>query len=78
MLCTRHWFTTNMVRDLRCGYCDAMLNSLADLRYHLEHVNRHPVYACCGRFFRRNEDFERHLDATPARFGRHVNQFQNQ
>ncbi|KAI5834944.1 hypothetical protein K523DRAFT_360231 [Schizophyllum commune Tattone D] len=78
LLCTRHWFTTNMVRDLRCGYCDAMLNSLADLRYHLEHVNRHPVYACCGRFFRRNEDFERHLDATPARFGRHVNQFQNQ
>ncbi|KAL1695837.1 hypothetical protein GGG16DRAFT_86208 [Schizophyllum commune] len=78
LLCTRHWFTTNMVRDLRCGYCDAMLNSLADLRYHLEHVNRHPVYACCGRFFRRNEDFERHLDAAPARFGRHVNQFQNQ
>ncbi|KAL1746746.1 hypothetical protein HDZ31DRAFT_33531 [Schizophyllum fasciatum] len=78
ILCTRHWFTTGMVRDLRCGYCDVLLNSLADLRYHLEHVTRHPVYACCGRFFRRDIDFERHLEATPARFGRHIYRFQNQ
>ncbi|TRM63510.1 hypothetical protein BD626DRAFT_272723 [Schizophyllum amplum] len=78
VLCTRHWFTAGMVRDLRCGYCDVLLNSLADLRYHLEHVTRHPVYACCGRFFRKDVDFERHLSARPARFGEHVHRFENQ
>ncbi len=76
ILCTRHWFTTNMITSLTCQYCDVRLNSLADLRYHLSHVRRHSVYACCGRFFKREVDFERHLDSTPLRLGRHVYTFQ--
>lgn len=61
-----------MIQTLTCGYCDAKLNSFADLRYHLGHVRRHDVFACCGRFFKREKDLERHLDAEPKRFGRHV------
>ncbi|RPD65724.1 hypothetical protein L226DRAFT_501257 [Lentinus tigrinus ALCF2SS1-7] len=71
ILCTRHWFTANMINSLTCQYCDAKLNSIADLRYHLSHVRWHSVYACCGRFFKREEDFERHLDSTFVRFGGH-------
>jgi len=75
VVCSRHWFTTDMIRKLVCGYCNVRLNSLADLRYHLLHVERHPVYSCCGRFFKRVEDFERHADTYATRFmGAHVNQ----
>ena len=78
VLCTRHPFTTDMMRDLQCGYCDVLLNSVADLQYHLSHVRRHPVYACCGRFFRREIDYERHGESYSHRFGgRHVHQFSN-
>jgi hypothetical protein len=59
-----------MIRNLSCGYCEIRLNSLADLRYHLLHVRHHPIYACCGRFFRRRQDFERH-EATPGASGYH-------
>ncbi|KAI1798029.1 hypothetical protein LXA43DRAFT_1106215 [Ganoderma leucocontextum] len=76
ILCTRHWFTSNMINSLTCQYCDTSLNSLADLRYHLNHVRWHSVYACCGRFFKRDVDFERHLDSNPVRHGRHVYTFQ--
>ncbi|RDB30352.1 ATP-dependent RNA helicase DEAH12, chloroplastic [Hypsizygus marmoreus] len=71
VLCGRHWFTANMISSLTCGYCELPLNSLADLRYHLAHVQRHGVYTCCGRFFKRRLDFERH-DASHhgGRFGR--------
>ncbi|KAG5654567.1 hypothetical protein H0H81_000092 [Sphagnurus paluster] len=61
VLSLKHWFTANMVNALTCGYCDLRLNSLADLRYHLAHVRRHPVYTCCGRFFKRRVDFEKHV-----------------
>ncbi len=61
--CTRHWFTAAMINTLTCQYCDTKLNSLADLRYHLTHVRRHAVYACCGRFFKREVDYERHMGA---------------
>ncbi|KIY43295.1 hypothetical protein FISHEDRAFT_53809 [Fistulina hepatica ATCC 64428] len=71
VLCSRHWFTRDMVENLRCGYCNALLNSLRDLQYHLEHVTHHSVYACCGRFFKRGVDFERHQEAYPSRFGVH-------
>ncbi|KAF8067842.1 hypothetical protein FPV67DRAFT_1626064 [Lyophyllum atratum] len=74
VLSAKHLFTHNMVHDLTCGYCNLRLNSLADLRYHLAHVRRHPVYACCGRFFNRRVDFERHEAARPARFGYHAHQ----
>ncbi|KAJ6631063.1 hypothetical protein B0H10DRAFT_1980669 [Mycena sp. CBHHK59/15] len=78
VVCSRHWFTTDMIRNLVCGYCDVKLNSLADLRFHLLHVRRHPVYSCCGRFFKRVQDFERHLDTYPARFyGEHVHQMRS-
>ncbi|KAI0659334.1 hypothetical protein C8Q70DRAFT_987272 [Cubamyces menziesii] len=72
ILCTRHWFTAQMITTLTCQYCDTKLNSLADLRYHLSHVRWHAVYACCGRFFKREVDYERHLDSQVVRFGRHV------
>ena len=61
-----------MIRTLTCGYCDTRLNSLADLQYHLRAVRWHAVYACCGRFFKRDVDYERHASAVPRRFGHHV------
>lgn len=78
VLCPRHWFTAQMIQNLECGYCDTRLNSLADLQYHLRSVRRHNVYACCGRFFRREEDFERHSAAVPRRFGFHVHTVQRE
>ncbi|KAG8934216.1 hypothetical protein FRC02_010386 [Tulasnella sp. 418] len=57
---TRHWFTSDMIRNLTCGYCQVRLNSLQDLRYHLTHTRRHPVYTCCGKFFKREQDYQRH------------------
>ncbi|KAI8986715.1 hypothetical protein BD414DRAFT_486849 [Trametes punicea] len=63
VLCTRHWFTRDMVNTLTCQYCGAKLTSLADLRYHLSNVRRHAVYACCGRFFKRQEDYDNHVEA---------------
>ncbi|KAI0765331.1 hypothetical protein C8Q74DRAFT_1287700 [Fomes fomentarius] len=72
VLCKRHWFTSNMINSLICQYCDASLNSLADLRYHLTNVRRHAVYACCGRFFKRDVDFERHQDADNLKYGWHI------
>ncbi|OSD08736.1 hypothetical protein PYCCODRAFT_1455722 [Trametes coccinea BRFM310] len=76
ILCMRHWVTRDMISSLTCVYCDAKLNSLADLRYHLAHVRRHAVYACCGRFFKREEDFDRHVESEPVRFGFHLHTFQ--
>lgn len=61
-----------MINSLTCQYCDASLNSLADLRYHLTNVRRHAVYACCGRFFKRDVDFERHQDAVNLKYGWHI------
>ncbi|RDX54728.1 hypothetical protein OH76DRAFT_1398118 [Lentinus brumalis] len=72
ILCTRHWFTANMINSLTCQYCDTKLTSIADLRYHLSRVRWHSVYACCGRFFKREEDLERHLDSVSVRFGGHL------
>ncbi|KAJ7487800.1 hypothetical protein FB451DRAFT_1528476 [Mycena latifolia] len=76
VICSRHGFTTDMIRNLVCGYCNARLNSLADLRFHLRRVRHHPLYSCCGRFFRRVEDYERHTN-TSTRFGAHVHQMRS-
>lgn len=65
-----HPFTSRMIRGLTCGYCRARANSLADLLYHLEHVWDHPVFACCGRFFPREIDFDRHCSSR-VKGGRH-------
>ena len=65
-----HAFTTRMMRSLVCGYCDTRANSLADLVYHLEHVRHHSVFACCGRFFSREDHFERHCSSR-VKSGRH-------
>ncbi|KAI6158108.1 hypothetical protein BKA82DRAFT_996490 [Pisolithus tinctorius] len=64
-----HLFTSRMIRGLTCGYCRARADSLAHLLYHLEHV-RHPVFACCGRFFPREIDFDRHCNSR-VKGGRH-------
>lgn len=58
----RQPFTRDMVAMLTCQYCFARLNSLADLRFHLSRTNKHPVYACCGRFFKRATDLRKHID----------------
>ncbi|KZT28083.1 hypothetical protein NEOLEDRAFT_1161274 [Neolentinus lepideus HHB14362 ss-1] len=76
VICGRHWFTHAMLQDLTCGYCNVKLNSVADLQYHLAHTRHHPVYACCGRFFKRDVDFERHTHSNPRRFGSHIHQLQ--
>ncbi|KAH7882296.1 hypothetical protein F5I97DRAFT_1817136 [Phlebopus sp. FC_14] len=75
VLCGHHAFTRRMISSLVCGYCNAHATSLADLLYHLLHVRHHPVYACCGRFFPRELDFERHCEARVVRFGGHVHRF---
>nr|GAT58831.1 predicted protein [Mycena chlorophos] len=59
----RHPFTTAMLQTLICGYCNVRLNSLADLRFHLLRVRHHGVYACCGKFFRREVDFLKHEES---------------
>ena len=62
-----HPFTTAMVRRLTCGYCHVRLNSVADLRYHLTHVRRHSVYACCGTLFKNEADYRQHERVVSAR-----------
>ncbi|KAF7349314.1 RBR-type E3 ubiquitin transferase [Mycena sanguinolenta] len=75
IVCSRHPFTTDMISNLVCGYCNVRLSSLADLRFHLSRVRHHSVFCCCGRFFRRVQDYERHTDTYAARFGgTHVHQ----
>ncbi|KAI0694968.1 hypothetical protein BC835DRAFT_1406347 [Cytidiella melzeri] len=70
-LYTQHWFTGGMVAALTCGYCNARLNSLAELCYHLSRARGHDVYACCGRFFKRATDFKKHVE---MKWGLHENQ----
>ncbi|KAH7882297.1 hypothetical protein F5I97DRAFT_1817067 [Phlebopus sp. FC_14] len=72
ILCGHHAFTQRMIGLLVCGYCNAHATSLADLLYHLSHVRHHPVYACCGRFFKDEADFDRHCEARIVRFDEHV------
>lgn len=67
----RQFFTKNMIATLTCQYCFARLTSLADLRYHLSHTTKHPVYACCGRFFKTEADFQKH---ATMKWGDHENQ----
>ncbi|KAG8934215.1 hypothetical protein FRC02_010385 [Tulasnella sp. 418] len=57
---TRDWFTSDMISNLTCGYCQNQLNSLQDLKYHLTHTRSHPVYTCCGRFFKQVQDYQKH------------------
>jgi hypothetical protein len=52
-----------MITTLTCGYCNSRLNSINDLRYHLGNVRYHSVFSCCGRFFKRDVDLERHRTA---------------
>jgi hypothetical protein len=68
----RHWFTNDMLNTLTCGYCDRRVNSRAALRHHLANVRHHPVFACCGRFFKREIDYERHAESEASRFGYHM------
>ncbi|KAI0944917.1 hypothetical protein AcV7_001588 [Taiwanofungus camphoratus] len=67
VLSTGHRFTTQMITTLRCGYCNENLNSLADLQHHLGNIRQHAVYACCRRFFRLEQDYDRHAAAMTRR-----------
>jgi len=58
-----HPFTRGMIASLTCGYCDSRLNSINDLRYHLSNVRYHSVFSCCGRFFKREVDLQKHQEA---------------
>ncbi|KAI0766295.1 hypothetical protein BC629DRAFT_1596450 [Irpex lacteus] len=71
---TRQWFTNTMIGNLTCGYCNARLRSLANLRYHLTHTRRHEVYACCGRFFRYETHFMQH---TTMKVGYHEHEYRS-
>lgn len=71
----RHWFTNDMFSSLTCGYCGCRVNSRAALRHHLANVRHHSVFACCGRFFRREVDFARHVESYPNRYGYHAYQY---
>ena len=55
-----HQFTRQMITTLTCGYCNSRLNSVNDLKYHLSNVRYHAVFSCCGRFFKRAVDLDRH------------------
>ncbi|KAA1473977.1 hypothetical protein DENSPDRAFT_840520 [Dentipellis sp. KUC8613] len=69
-LCGRHVFTKLNVRQLRCQYCFVPVDSLRGLQMHLA-MARHPLYACCGRLFRNEDNYNRHVRAG-TRFGQHV------
>jgi len=68
----QHPFTRQTISTLTCLYCNVRLGSMADLSYHLGNVRSHQVWACCGKLFRREEDFQRHQDAQIKR-GQHHN-----
>ena len=68
----QHPFTQPTLSTLTCLYCNVRLGSIADLSYHLGNVRSHQVWACCGKLFRREEDFQRHRDAQIKR-GEHHN-----
>jgi len=61
-----HYFTSSMIQHLSCGYCGSRMDGLAQLRYHLANIKRHPVYSCCGTFFRLREDYADHRRSIPA------------
>ncbi|KZP22010.1 hypothetical protein FIBSPDRAFT_787821 [Athelia psychrophila] len=59
-----HNFTMDMINTFSCGYCGRNQGSLRDLQAHLRHVRRHPVFSCCGRFFRQQGHYEQHRDSV--------------
>ncbi|KAF7350397.1 RBR-type E3 ubiquitin transferase [Mycena venus] len=67
VVCSRHPFTTDMISNLVCGYCNVRLNSLADLRFHLSHdYERHiDTYAARFRGQARTSDEERLTEFSP-------------
>ena len=52
-----------MIVDTSCGYCGRGLPNLESLRRHLANIRRHPVYSCCGKFFRLRHHYEQHRSA---------------
>lgn len=54
-----------MINECMCGYCGRQVHTLQALEEHLTNVRRHPVYSCCGRFFRQPEHYEQHK-ASPG------------
>ena len=47
------------------------MGQLADLRYHLSHVRRHPVFACCGQMFQDLGTFDAHVHRDNPRIRLH-------
>ena len=62
-MATQHNFTCGMFQQLSCGYCGSIFNDLVALRHHLASIQRHPVYSCCGKFFRLREHYLQHRSA---------------
>ncbi|KAF7979604.1 hypothetical protein HWV62_26402 [Athelia sp. TMB] len=53
-------FTAQMLRTNSCGYCDRAHDDVQGLQAHLSNVQRHPVFSCCGKFFRQQQHYEQH------------------
>ncbi|GAA6029673.1 hypothetical protein JCM8097_000996 [Rhodosporidiobolus ruineniae] len=60
----RHAFTEIFLRDNECGYCQLQFASPAALLSHLASTPPHPVYSCCGRFYRALAHLDQHVDAN--------------
>ncbi|KIM87741.1 hypothetical protein PILCRDRAFT_814454 [Piloderma croceum F 1598] len=61
---SKHSFTFGMIQRINCGYCGSTFVSLAGLRHHLANIRRHPIYSCCGKFFRLREHYLQHQSAS--------------
>ncbi|KZP08734.1 hypothetical protein FIBSPDRAFT_802690 [Athelia psychrophila] len=55
-----HKFTGGMLKTFSCGYCGRYEGNLWDLQAHLMNVGRHPVFSCCGKFYREQRHYEQH------------------
>jgi len=64
VMVSQHKFTFDMVHQLNCGYCGRTFDSREALRRHLANIQRHPVYSCCGKFFRLREHYVQHREST--------------
>ena len=61
---SKHTFTFGMIQRINCGYCGSTFVRLAGLRHHLANIRRHPIYSCCGKFFRLREHYLQHQSAS--------------
>lgn len=59
-----------MIDTCVCGYCGTQLGTLHNLEEHFVNVREHPVFSCCGSFFRHREHYAQHK-ASPGILDHH-------